>query len=304
MAVETITEHGDPNPDPERDDAMLQAQANAGQAAQADAALRAHATMTIKRLLQEHPGVAREIQATLRTRVHAQEMARRASQAEQTEADTEQHESSLAVKLDPGERRTLGFGLGIVIVIVLVILDAVPLNWASQAFRLNSAGTWLVTFILVVASIGAMLGFEITRGHPRRRGLLAAVVTAVYLALLGLRTEFLVTVSSESLPVALLQSALLTAISAGLVLCGSAVLARTRSFNHSRARAAAQRAAQAADEARAAQLQATDKLHRRIGSLHHMLLPWALSSAAPEGVDHAKWPAALEQAIRALFPMT
>ncbi len=306
MAIETITEHGEPDrePDPERDDSVLQTQADAEQAAQADAALQAHATMTIKRLLEEHPSVAREIQATLRTRVHAQELARRTAQAEQIAADTEQDESNLAVKLDPGDRRTLGFGLGIAIVIVLVILDAVPLNWAAQAFGLNSAGTWLVTFILVVGSIGAMLGFELTRGHPRRRGQLAAVVTAGYLALLGLRTEFLITVSSDSLPVALLQSALLTAISAGLVLCGSAVLARTRFLSHSRARAAARRAAQAADDARAAQLDAIDKLHRHIGSLHHMLLPWALSSAAPEGVDHAKWAAALEQAIRALFPMT
>jgi hypothetical protein len=130
------------------------------------------------------------------------------------------------------------------------------------------------------------------------------VVTAGYLALLGLRTEFLMTVSSDSLPVALLQSALLTAISAGLVLCGSAVLARTRFLSHSRARTAARRAAQAADDTRAAQLDAIDKLHRHIGSLYHMLLPWALSSAAPEGVDHTKWAAALEQAIRALFPMT
>jgi hypothetical protein len=299
MAIETITES-----DPERDDSVLQTQADAERAAQADATLKAHATMTIKRLLQEHPGVAREIQATLRTRVHAQELARRTAQAEQIAADTEQGESSLAVKLDPGDRRTLSFGLGIAIIMILVILDAVPLNWAAQAFGLNSAGTWLVTFILVVASIGAMLGFELTRSHPRRRGLLAAVVTAGYLALLGLRTEFLITVSSDSLPVALLQSALLTAISAGLVLCGSAVLARTRSLRHSRARAAARRAAQAAGDARAAQLDAIDKLHRHIGSLHHMLLPWALSSAAPEGVDHAKWAAALEQAIRALFSMT
>jgi hypothetical protein len=35
-----------------------------------------------------------------------------------------------------------------------------------------------------------------------------------------------------------------------------------------------------------------------------MLLPWALRSAAPEGVDHATWDAALDQAIRALFSTT
>lgn len=41
MAIETITEHGEPDrePDPERDDSALQAQADAEQAARADAAL-------------------------------------------------------------------------------------------------------------------------------------------------------------------------------------------------------------------------------------------------------------------------
>ncbi len=302
MAIEMITEHGEP--DPERDHPALQVQADAEQVTPADAALRAHATATITRLLQEHPTVAKEIKETLRARVHLRELTERTSRAEQTEADTDQHQSNLAVKLDPGDHRILGFGLGLAIVVSLVILDAVPLNWAAQAFGLNSVGTWLVTLILVVASIGAMLGFEITQRHPRRRGVLVAVVTVGYLALLGLRTEFLITVSGDSLPVALLQSALLTAISAGLVLCGSAVLARTRFLHHSRARAAARRAAQAAEEARAAERQAAEKLQRHIGSLHHMLLPWALHSAVPEGVDHAKWDVALDQAIRALFSTT
>jgi hypothetical protein len=307
MTIETITDHDDPTPDPERDASILPAQAEAGAngtTPDGDAALQADANAAIKRLLDQHPAVAKEIKDILRTRVYLRELAGRTDQAEVIEADTEEHEANLAVKLDPGDHRVLGFGLGLVIVVALVILDAVPLNWAAQAFGLNSAGTWLVTFLLVVASIGAMLGFEITRGHPRRRGVLTAVVALGYLALLGLRTEFLVTVSSDSLPVAALQSALLTVISAGLVLCGSAVLARTRHLSHSRARAAVRRAAQAADDARAAQRQAAEKLHRHIGSLHHMLLPWALRSVAPQGIDHAKWDAALDQAIRALFSTT
>ena len=289
--IETITEQGEP--DPARGRPALQTQA--------DTALHAHATATITRLLKEHPGVAKEIKETLRTRVYLRELAERTNRFEYIEADTEQHAANLAVKLDPGDRRRLSFGLGLAIAVALVILDAIPLNWAAQAFGFTSAGTWLVTFILVAASTAAMFGMEFTRGHPRRRGVLAATITAGYLALLGLRTEFLITVSNESLPVALLQSALLTAISAGLVLCGSAVLARTRHLSHSRARAAARRAAQAADAGRAAQQQAAEKLQRHIGSLHHMLLPWALRSAAPEGVDRAKWDAALNQAIRALF---
>jgi hypothetical protein len=305
MTIDTITtERGDPNPDPERPDSNLPTPADAEQVTPPDAALHAHATATMKRLIEEHPAVAEEIKDALRVRVYLRELAGRTNHAEVLQADTKEHESNLAVKLDPGDHRKLSFGLGLAIVIVLVVLDAVPLNWAAQAFGLNSAGTWLVTFILVVASIGAMLGFEVTRGHPRRRGVLTGVVAIGYLALMGLRTNFLITVSDESLLAALLQSALLTAISAGLVLCGSAVLARTRHLSHSRARAAARRAAQAADDARAAQRQAAEKLQRHIGSLHHMLLPWALRSAAPEGVDHAEWDAALEQAIRTLFSTT
>ncbi len=306
MTIETITDRGDPGPDPEGDASILRGQADAdvGASTPADAALQAHASAAVKRLLAEHTAVAKEIKGILRTRVYVRELAGRTDQAEVIEADTEQHEANLAVKLDPGDHRVLGFGLGLAIVVALVILDAVPLNWAAQAFGLNSAGTWLVTFILVVGSIGAMLGFEMTRGHPRRRGVLTAVVSLGYLALLALRTEFLITVSSDSLSVAVLQSAVLTAISAGLVLCGAAVLARTRHLSHSRARAAARRATQAADDARAAQRRAAEKLQRHIGSLHHMLLPWALRSSAPEGVDHAKWDAALDQAIRALFSTT
>jgi len=286
MAIETIIEQGEP--DREGNDTTPQA----------------HATAAVKRLLEEYPNAVREIKDTLRARVHLRELTERTSRAEKTEADAEQHESTLAVKLDPGDHRTLGFGLGLAIVLALVVLDAVPLNWAAQAFGLNSAGTWLVTFILVMASVGAMLGFELTRGHPRRRGVLTAVVAAGYLALLGLRTEFLITVSSDSLTVAVLQSALLTAISAGLVLCGSAVLARTRFLEHSRARAAVRRAVRAAGDARTAQQLAAEKLQRHIGSLHHMLLPQALRSAVPEGVGHAEWDAALDQAIRALFSTT
>ena len=128
------------------------------------------------------------------------------------------------------------------------------------------------------------------------------MVAAGYLALLGLRTVFLTTVAADSLPVAFLQSALLTAISAGLVLCGSAVLAWTRPFSLSRARAAAGRARQAAAGARDAQAQAAETLQRHIGGIRQMLLPWALGPAAPAGVDRAEWAAAAEDTIRAMFP--
>jgi hypothetical protein len=293
MAIDPFIEHPEPGPggpggpgDDGQDDAILEAQANAA----------------LERWLQDHPQVASEIKATARAQVHLQELAGRTREAEQAQQDAEQRDDTMLTRQDPAGHRILGFAAGAALVVLLVVLDAIPLNWAAQAFGLDPAGTWLVTFILVVASIGAMLGFELTREHSRGRGLLTAVVTAGYLALLALRTEFLITVAGESLPVALLQSAMLTAISAGLVLCGSAVMARTRSLSLSRSHAAARRARQAAADARAAQSLAASKLQRHVGGLRQMLLPWALGSAAPAGVDRAKWAAALERAVRQLFP--
>lgn len=220
MSIETIADHTEP--DPTRDGTVRQTEILP------DATLADRASAAIMRLLQERSEIAKEIGELLRARVHLQELTRRTDQTKKVTDEAEQRESNLAVKLDPGGHRALRFGLGASIAIALMILDAVPLNWAAQAFGLNLAGTWLITFILVAASVGAMLGLELTRGHPRKRGVLAAVVAAGYIALIGLRTEFLATVAGDSFAVAFLQSAMLTAISAGLVWCGSAVLGRTR----------------------------------------------------------------------------
>lgn len=285
MSIDPFIEHPEPDPD-EHQVPDLEAQARAA----------------LEHWLNDHPEVTGEITETVRAHVYLKELERNADEAEHVHQAAEQRDATLMTRQDPGGHRVLGCGLGVLLVVLLVVLDAIPLNWSAQAFGLDSGGTWLVTLILVIASAGAMLGFELTRPHPRRRGLLAAVVTIGYVALLGLRTQFLVTVAGESLLVALLQSAMLTAISAGLVLCGSAVLGRTRSLSLSRSRAAARRAQQAATETRAAQAQAATRLQRHIGGLWQLQLPWALRSAAPAGVDRAAWAAALERAVRELFP--
>jgi len=101
MAIETITEHGEPEPErqpaAERDNPNLPAHAGTGQAAHADAVLRAFATATINRLLDEHPAVSKAIKDALRARVHLRELAGRSSHAEAVSADAEQHESNLSV---------------------------------------------------------------------------------------------------------------------------------------------------------------------------------------------------------------
>jgi hypothetical protein len=285
MTIDPFLEHPEPDPDDH-----------------ADPALEAEAHAALEQWLRDHPAVPGEIKETVRAETHLNELTGRADAADRVAADADEKEASLLTKHDPAGHRVLGFTIGAALVIMLVVLDAVPLNWAAQAFGLDSTGTWLVTLILVVASIGAMLGFEMTQSQPRRRAVLATVVGAGYVALLGLRTDFLTTVASESFLVALLQSALLTAISAGLVLCGAVVLGRTRTLSLSRSRAEARRARQATEAAHAEQNRAAERLQRHLGALRQMLLPWALGSAAPDGADRAKWAAALERAIRQLFP--
>jgi hypothetical protein len=270
----------------------------------ADPILQAEANAALERWLQDHPEIEGELKETVRAHIHFQELEARTREAERALQTAEQRYAILQTRHDVAGHRIFGCTIGLALVVALVVLDAVPLNWAAQAFGLDSSGTWLVTCILVVASVGAMVGFELTSGHSRQRSLLAAVVGVAYLVLLGLRTQFLTTVVGESTPVALLQSAMLTVISAGLVLCGSVVLARTRSFTLSHSAGVVRRARQATATARIAQGLASQKLQRHIGALWQMLLPWALGTAAPAGVDRAKWAVALRQSVRQLFPIS
>jgi len=267
---------------------------------QGSSLLRVQASSALQRWLRDHQEVAGEIKETIRAHIHLQEVERRTQRAEQAQQSAELQCGTLLTKQDPAGHRVLGFALGAAIVGLLTVLDAIPLNWAAQAFGLDADSTWLVTFLLLAASVGAMLGLEVTR--ERARGLLTGVLTVGYVALAGLRTEFLITVNGESLLVALLQSAMLTGISAALVLCGSAVMGRTRSLRLSRARAAVRGSGHAVADARAVQSLAEERLQRHIGGLRGILLPWAINSPAPAGVDRAAWAAALELAVRQLFP--
>lgn len=292
MAVDSFIEHAEPGSGNARDDSH------------ADPILQAEANAALQRWLQDHPEVGGELTETVRAHIHLQELEARTREAERAQRTAEQRYATLLTRHDVAGHRIFGCTVGLALVVALVVLDATPLNWAAQAFGLDSGGTWLVTCILVAASISAMVGFELTSGHSRRRGLLAAAVGVAYLVLLGLRTQFLTTVAGESLPVALLQSAMLTAISAGLVLCGSVVLARTRSFTLSHSLEVVRRARRDAATARIAQGLASQKLQRHIGALWQMLLPWSLGTAAPAGVDRAKWAVALRQSVRQLFPVS
>lgn len=268
-----------------------------------DSVLEAAAREALARWLHERPDAGSELEEASRAHIHLQELEVRTTEAGRAAAETAQRAASLAANLDPAGHRILGFLPGALIVAALTVLDGVPLNWAAQAFGLNSAGTWLITGILLVASVGAMVGLEVTRTDARRRVGLVGVLVVAYVAMLVLRMQFLTTVAGESLTAAALQGVLLTGISAGLVVLGSAVMARIRSLSLARARWAARRSRQAAEACQAARRLAAEKMQRHLGALRQMLLVrLSLGPAAPAGVDHASWAAALERAVRMLFP--
>lgn len=102
-------------------------------------------------------------------------------------------------------------------------------------------------------------------------------MTAGFAALAVLRTMFLVTVAGESRAAAILQVVLLSAISAGLVACGSAIMAKTRPLTL----AAARRARRAAAACRAARRQAEEKMQGHWAVLQRALREWSIMSEPP-----------------------
>ena len=266
-----------------------------------DPSLDTQAAAALSALFDARPGISADLEEAGRAHAHLGQERQRETDALQAQAKAEQHAAGVTAKLDLADRRFAGFTLGAVVVAVLLFFDAVPLNWAAQAFGLPNAATWLVTGIMLVASAGAMAGLELTRDEPRQRDILLTLMAAAYVALGVLRTAFLVTVAGESLAAAILQAVLLSAISAGLVVCGSAVMARTRPLALARALSAAVRAHRKTVACREARRRAEEKMQRHWAVLQRTLREWSLASAAPTGVSQADWVAALERAMSALF---
>jgi len=251
--------------------------------------------------LREDRAAAEEHEEAMRADTHRHEMQRQMEAVGRALADASSRVSGLIDKYNLDGRRMLVFWLGSAIVLALVTLDAIPLNWAAQAFGLNAASSWLVTAILLAASVGAMAGLEVTRRDARRHAALIALTLTAYVGLVALRASYLVTVAGETVGAALLQAVVLSAISAGLVFLGSAVMARTRSLRLSRALAAVRRARRAYEDSETVVRLAEERLHRHLGVLRRQLIRQPLYSTVPAGVTPSEWAAALEHALYAQF---
>ena len=262
------------------------------------------AAQSLTACLREQPYMATQIQETARAQTHLGLEQQREDDAAWAAAGARQLASSLAARLDTAGQRCVGTGAGTVVVASLLLLDIVPLNWAAQAFNLASGGTWLITLILVAASGGAMAGLEAARDDARRRGLLLGLMALAFAALTVLRTFYLVTVTETPIGAAGLQAVLLSAVSAGLVVCGSIVLSRTRPLVLSRALAAARRADRVQARCVAARRRAEETLERHWAVLVRLLRDWSYAGTAPSGVSQAGWTSALERCLAAIFPVS
>jgi hypothetical protein len=259
------------------------------------------AVVGVAEWVREDRVAADELEEAMRADSHCREMRRHAEVAGSALAGAHARMSSLVDKHNLDGRRTLSFWVGSAIVIALVILDALPLNWAAQAFGLDQVDSWLITLILLAATIGAMAGLEVTRHEQRRRTALVGLILTAYAGLIALRTSFLVTVIGESVVAALLQAVVLSAISAALVFVGSAVLARTHPVRLSRASAALRRARRTSESSEAAWRRAEEQLDRHLAVLRRQLVRQPLFTAVPAGVAHPVWVAALESALHGQF---
>jgi hypothetical protein len=251
--------------------------------------------------LRKDQAAAEEYEEAMRADTHRREMRRRSEAASQALDEIRGRVSSLIDKHNLDGRRTLPFWLGSVIVVVLVVLDAIPLNWAAQAFDLNAADSWLVTLILLAASLGVMAGLETARQDARRYRVLVTLTLIAYIGIAAMRASFLVTVAGESAVAALLQATVLSAISAGLVFLGSAVMVRTRSLRLSRAQANARRASRASQASDVDCRRAEEKRERHLDVLRRQLMRQPLYSEVPVGLIYSEWSAALHRALRAQF---
>jgi len=265
-------------------------------------ALDTRAAASLSALFEARPALATDLEEAGRAHTHMEQERQREADARDALTRAEQHASGMTARLDVSGHRFAGFTVGAVAVAILLVFDAIPLNWAAQAFGLAAAATWLVTGIMLVASAGAMAGIELTREDSRRRAVLLILMAAGFAALAVLRTAFLVTVAGESLGAAILQAVLLSAISAGLVACGSVVMARTRPLTLARALATVKRARRTAAACHDARRRAEERMQLHWAVLQRVVREWSIMSEAPAGASHADWISALERAMRALLP--
>jgi hypothetical protein len=180
------------------------------------------------------------------------------------------------------------------------LLDVIPADMAAQAFGLDRTDTYAITVLIVAAMAGAMLLLDTGAAEGRHRGLLYGAVGAGFGLLFSLRVAFLTVAGADSPPGALLASAALTAVSAILVVFGSALLRRRMPKEVARAEAQDARATREAAETATALANAQAHNERARAALTQTVTVGALTGR-PEGVDPVAFTGAVASEIDRLL---
>jgi hypothetical protein len=248
------------------------------------------------------PSVEAKFSEAFQANARLQQEQQREAEAARAAERAVRRVNDLITGLELGENRFIAFPFSTAIVAFLLLMDVIPLNWAAQSFGLSTTVTSIFTAILVAASGGAMAGIKLTRKNPRGRAVLLALIIAAYVALISLRTQFIVTVLSVSVLTAILQAVLLNAVSAGLLVCGTMVMVRTRPPKVERAIGDVRRARRRLEMQRAARKRADYSMQEHWAVLQDMLRRWTISSGITFSVSEVDKVDALERALLDLFP--
>jgi hypothetical protein len=200
---------------------------------------------------------------------------------------------------EPGLDQELSRTLASVIAVLLAGVDAVPSYFTAQAFGLDQTATLVITMLLV-AALGAVMWLLslFSARRQARAGWIVEVVLGIGLVMMMiLRAQFLAATSGSSPATALMQAGALTAMTGGLVAVGYIVLERRKPKVVAVAeRTGGQRRVTAAETTTVAKRLRANADDARRG-LDNYIVPHALKTNPPEGLDHHRFVAALRAVV-------
>lgn len=185
---------------------------------------RSYAIQFIGTLLSESPLAHDQFREARHDQSVADQLAAEADQASQQRTDAETRAAAERRKANPDER--INRPLGTTLAITLALLDALPAYWTAEAFGLSQTSTIIVTVLLCAALGGGMWLLELFSRQHRRSALriLGAALAAGFLAMFGLRQNYLEVTGGQGFMSSALESLALTAMSAALVCVGFVIL--------------------------------------------------------------------------------
>jgi hypothetical protein len=256
----------------------------------------------LKQILSDSPGFEVQFRETMAKEQVAQRAEAESEKATKAAKDAAADTATARHGSDPMSEHELSRVLALEIAVGLSLVDAVPSYFTAQGFGLDQTATVIITVLLVAALASAMwlMALFTTKGRRHARRVVEIIVGIGLVVVTILRAQYLTATSGGSPAEALLQAVVLTAMSGGLVAMGYIVLEHRKPKVVATAeRTGSQRDATAVENADTAKrLRASADDARR--GLDNYIVPYALKSDPPAGLDHHRFVDALRAVVRAL----